>query len=71
MLEHTKQPDLVALTAGLEDLDRRISETRQRSKALEAKTAAFHLGYVGAGATRPARSAATREGRLYPSPAPR
>ncbi|MCJ7795914.1 MAG: hypothetical protein MUQ56_03990 [Thermoleophilia bacterium] len=71
MLEHTKRPDLVALTAGLDDFDRRLSETRQRSQALEAKTAAFHLRYVGAGATRPARSAATREGRLYPAPAPR
>lgn len=71
MLERTKQPDLVALSAGLEDLGRRISETRHRSQVLETKTAAFHLRYVGAGVPKPTNPAATREGRLYPFPAPR
>lgn len=70
MLEHTKHPDLVALTAGLEDLDRRVSETRQRSQVLETKTAAFHLRYVEAGVPRPANAAATSKGRLYPFPSP-
>lgn len=70
MLEDKNRPDIVALTAGLEDFDRRLGETRQRSRLLEAKTAAFHLRYVGAGVPKPTNAAPPSGGRLFPSSAP-
>lgn len=71
MLEHTKQPDLVALSAGLEDFNYRLGETRQRSQVLEARMAAFHLRYVRAGAPRTMKAAVARDARLFPFPASR
>jgi|GEM_PF-2966877 len=71
MLEHAKRPTIVGLEEGLADFDRRLDETRRRSQVLEAKTAAFHLHYEGAGLSRPTSAAPSREKRLFPSPAPR